>query len=114
MSFHGGKSPVKAGMKDLTDTNIARAGAAKRPQKSFATKWGNRDVTAELSKVSPANPGVGPDASAANPLDPTVQGKRVQSSFATKWGHRDANSKSINGVHSGQAVLDEASHLGKY
>lgn len=114
MSFHGGASPVKAGQKDQTSSNVARDGAAKRPQSSFPTKWGMRDVTAELSSVSPANPGVGPDASSANPLDPTVPGKKVQSSFETKWGHRDANGKSINGVHSGQAVLDEASHLGKY
>jgi hypothetical protein len=114
MSFHGGSSPVKAGMKDQSSSNIARDGAAKRPQGSFATTHGMRDVTAELGKVGPGNPGVGPDASSANPLDPSVQGKKVQSSFDTKWGMRDANGKSINGVHSGQAVLDEASHLGKY
>jgi hypothetical protein len=114
MSYHGGLSPVKPGMKDQTSTNIARDGAAKSPQKGFPTKWGMRDVTAEMGSISPANPGVGPDAAPANPLSPSVQGKKVQTSFATKWGCRDANGKSINGVHSGQAVLDEASNLGKY
>lgn len=113
MAFKGGAAPVKQGMQDRIDSNIARDGAAKSPQKSFPTKWGNRSRIDDMKGISPANPGVGPDASGANPLDPTSPGKKVQSSFETKWGNRDANGKSINGVHSGQAVLDEASRLGK-
>lgn len=112
MAFKGSAAPAHKGMQDQTSSNIARDGAAKRPQSSFPVHSGMKDQTA-YSGAGPGNPGSGPDAASPNPLDPTVKGKKVQSSFPTKWGMRDANGKSINGDHSGSAVLSEASALGK-
>jgi hypothetical protein len=107
----GTAAPAKQGMKDLTNTNIARDGAAKRPQTSFATTHGMRDRTAEMAGVSPANPGVGPDADPANPLSPSPKLKKFPDAPA-KWGMRDANGQSVNG-NLGHAVLAEASNLGR-
>lgn len=97
--------PVKAGMTDRTSSNIARDGAAKRPQTSFATTHGMRDRTAEMSGVSPENPGVGPDGGSANPLAPSAKLKKFGSA-PIKWGMHDQ-------TPNGSAVLGEASRLGK-
>jgi hypothetical protein len=107
----GTAAPAKQGMKDLTNTNIARDGAAKRPQTKFPTTYGMRDRTAEMAGVSPANPGVGPDADPANPLSPSPKLKKFPDAPA-KWGMKDANGQSVNG-NLGHAVLTEASNLGR-
>lgn len=99
------------GMVDQTSSNIARDGAAKRPQTNFPIKSGMKDQTAILSGVSPANPGMGPDASSGNPMDPSPRAKKF-GEVKTKWGMRDPNGQSING-NLGHQVLAEASALGK-
>lgn len=97
------------GMSDQTSSNIARDGAAKRPQTKFATAHGMKDRVAELSGISPANPGVGPDADPANPLSPSPGMKEVHKGGEVKssWGMHDANGKSVNGVL-GKEVLAQA------
>ena len=42
------------GMSDQTSTNIARDGAAKKPQTKFPVKEGMKNQTQALSGVSPA------------------------------------------------------------
>lgn len=99
-------APIHPGMKDLTDTNIARDGAAKRPQTSFPVKWGMRDRTAAMAGISPENPGVGPDASSGNPLDPSPKVKKFSQAPVHK-GMKDQTNMD------GKAVLSEASALGR-
>lgn len=101
------------GHKDQTSSNIARDGAAKHPQTEFAVKRGMTDMTKELSSVGPKNPGVGPDASAANPLDPSPGMKELQTSgFKPSWGMKDGHGRGVDhGI--GKRVLSEAANLGK-
>lgn len=103
------------GMKDQTNSNVARDGSPKRPQTSFPIAIGMKDQVKSLSGISPANPGVGPDAAPANPLSPEPGMKelhRQPGDLKASWGMRDANGNSINGVQ-GKAVLAEATRLGK-
>jgi len=97
------------GMSDQTDSNIARDGAAKRTQTKFPVKEGMKDMT--TYSAGPANPGVGPDASSANPLDPEPKSKK-SGEVKASWGMRDANGQSVNG-ELGKAVLAEAANLGR-
>jgi hypothetical protein len=99
------------GMSDQTNTNIARDGAAKRPQTKFPVKEGMKDMTAAMTGISPGNPGVGPDADPANPLSPEPKSKH-QSEVKASWGMKDANGQSVNG-NLGKAVLAEAANLGR-
>lgn len=94
------------GMSDQTTSNIARDGAAKRPQTSFPVKSGMRDRTAEMTGVSPANAGVGPDAAPGNPLS-SLPGLKKFGQVPTKWGMKDQTPGDAG------AVLREASSLGK-
>lgn len=105
MAFKGSAAPVKAGMKDQTSSNIARDGAAKRPQTKFATHTGMRSRVGEVAGVK--GNGTGPDASSPNPLDPTTPGKTFPKAGA-KWGMRDANGQSVNHAL-GDAILAEGS-----
>lgn len=92
--------PVKKGMKDRTDTNVARDGAAKRPQTSFPAHTGMKDMTS-LSAIGPRNPGVGPDASS-----PDVMGgapKIVQTEYPPAMGMKGSHSH-----EQGRKVLAEA------
>lgn len=92
--------PTKGGMKDQTSSNVARDGAAKRPQTSFATKGGMKDMTS-MSGIGPRNPGVGPDASS-----PDVMGgapKIVQTEFPPAMGMKGSHSH-----EQGRKVLAEA------
>lgn len=100
------------GMVDQTSSNIARDGAAKRTQTKFPLKEGMKDQTEALSGVSPANPGVGPDADPANPLSPEPKSKHQSGDVKASWGMRDANGQSVNG-ELGKAVLAEAARLGR-
>lgn len=100
-----------SGMVDQTSSNIARDGAPKRTQTSFPIKQGMKDQTAALSGVSPANPGVGPDADPSNPLSPSAKLKQFPDA-PVKWGMRDANGQSVNG-NLGKQVLAEAANLGR-
>lgn len=108
-----GVSGNTPGAKDQTSSNIARDGAAKRPQTDFPVKRGMTDMIKELSGVSPKNPGVGPDASSANPLDPSPGMKELQTGgFKASWGMRDGHGKGVD-CNIGRKVLDEAESLGK-
>jgi hypothetical protein len=103
MAFKGGAAPVKPGMKDQTSSNIARDGAAKRPQTSFATKEGMRSRIGSVPGVK--GYGTGPDADPANPIAPMKEGKTFKDAPAA-WGMRDANGQSVN--HDlGRRVLGE-------
>lgn len=106
MAYHSDSNvATKPGMRDRTDSNIARDGAAKRPQTKFAVTHGMRDRTAEMSGVSPENPGAGPDGGAANPLAPSAKLKK----FPQAPVHTGMKDQTGNG----SAVLGEASRLGK-
>lgn len=95
------------GMSDQTSSNIARDGAAKRPQTKFPVKEGMKNQTQILSGVSPANPGVGPEASTSNPLSPEPKSKH-QNAVATSWGMKGKHDPQL-----GSAVLNEAANLGR-
>lgn len=95
------------GMTDQTSSNIARDGAAKRPQTKFPVKEGMKNQTEVLSGVSPANPGVGPDADPANPLSPSPQRKKFDD-VKTSWGMKGKHDPAL-----GSAVLSEAANLGR-
>jgi len=109
MAFKGGAAPVKAGMKDRTSTNIARDGAAKRPQTSFGTTHGMRKRSADIN-TGPAGTS-GPDGGAVpSPLDPRAPGKHFAQA-PIKWGMRDAMGQSVNG--NGPAVINEGRLTGR-
>lgn len=111
MAFHGSAAPAKGGMKDQTSTNIARDGAAKRPQKSFATTYSMRSRIGDVQTGVPSMVGDrAPDASSPNPLDPTSPGKKF-GQVATKWGMKDPMGNSING--NGPKVLSEGALTGR-
>ncbi len=108
----GTSAPIKQGMKDRIDSNIARDGAAKRTQTSFPVKSGMRSRITELSGVSPANPGTGPDASSGNPMDPSPKDKKF-SPAPTKPGMRSRTTGGGVDHALGSAVLKDATSLGK-
>ena len=93
------------GMSDQTNSNIARDGAAKHPQTSFPIKEGMKDQTTITS--GPSSPGIGPDASSPNPLDPSPKLKKF-GEVATKWGMKGEHSPEL-----GRRVLAEAANLGR-
>lgn len=97
-------------MKDQTSSNIARDGAAKKPQTKFPTKDGMRSRIGELYANEPGAKGTGPDASAPNPLDPTNPGKTFAKA-PIKWGMKDPMGSSINDV--GPQILDEGRLTGR-
>lgn len=98
------------GMSDQTSSNIARDGAAKRPQTKFPVKEGMKNQTVALSGVSPANPGVGPDADPSNPLSPEAKQKH-SGPIPVKWGMEKSPTK--HSPELGSAVLKEAANLGR-
>jgi hypothetical protein len=101
---------VHPGMSDQTSTNIARDGAAKRTQSKSPVKEGMKNQTEVLSGVSPANPGVGPDADPANPLSPEAKQKH-SGPIDVKWGMEKSPTKHDPAL--GSAVLKEAANLGR-
>lgn len=96
------------GMKDQTDSNIARSGAAKRPQTSFPTTHGMRSRIGEVAGVK--GDGSGPDASSPNPLDPTTKGKSTPTP-SQAWGME--KSPTTHSPQLGSKVLSEAANLGR-
>jgi hypothetical protein len=114
MAYQGkSNSATKPGMKDQTDSNIARSGAAKRVQTKFPVKDGMKDMT--TMSAGPKNPGSGPDASSPNPLDPEPQAKTLRRQpqvLKSSWGMKGAGGKAID-TDIGPKVLAEASRLGK-
>jgi hypothetical protein len=109
MAFKGGAAPAKAGMKDQTSVNIARDGAAKRPQKSFAIKGGMKSQTGSMDTGPHGS--TGPDGGAVpSPLDPRAPGKKFAPA-AVKWGMKDPMGNAING--NGPSVLSEGALTGR-
>lgn len=103
-----GNVATKQGMTEQTSSNIARDGAAKRPQTSFPIKDGMKDQTS--FSAGPASPGSGPDASSPNPLDPEPRDKILHSqgaSLQAAWGQTDGDGDGLD-LGLGQQVMDEA------
>jgi len=96
------------GMQDQTDSNIARSGAAKKPQTSFPTTHSMRSRIGEVAGVK--GDGSGPDASSPNPLDPTSKGKSTPA-IGVKWGME--KSPTTHSPQLDSAVLKEAANLGR-
>lgn len=104
MAFHSsGNVGTKAGMKDQTSSNIARDGAAKRPQTKFPIKSGMRSRIGSEFSAEPGAKGDGPDASSPNVLAPSARGKTVKPA-PIAWGMKDQTDSTI-----GRRVLDEGS-----
>lgn len=95
-----------------------RSGKAKHTQTSFPIKGGMTDMVkgSVSSFAGPKNPGIGPDASSANPLDPEPKDKRLfhqnPDKFKSSWGMKDANGQGVDGTN-GQRILAEAGRLGR-
>lgn len=109
-----GKGPDPA-MQDQTSTNIARSGAAKKPQTNFPVHGGMTDQQRAMAGVSPANAGSGPVADGPNPMESTVVGKRIEPVTKTSWDMKDAYGKgldtSIGGKVLGEAILSGSAKL---
>lgn len=91
---------IKPGMKDQTDSNIARSGAAKHPQTSFPVKAGMKNQ--QTFQAGRGIAGTGPDASSPNPLAKEAISKGFPPA-PTKWGMKGQVNHAL-----GAAVLDEA------
>ncbi len=116
----------------------ARSGAAKRPLTSFDTKWGMTDQnkpSGVTSAISPIHPGKGPDASAADVLDPETPAERgktlrrqpggvgaqtsngtfvpgkLNSSWGMKGGMGQGVDNDIGGKVLGEAILSGSTKL---
>ena len=118
----------------------ARSGAAKKAQTSFPVKDGMKDQNAPsgvTSSVAPIHPGVGPDASAADVLDPESPAQRgktlreqpgalipgpggsgsqftpgtLKASWGLKGGMGQDVDNNIGGKVLGEAILSGASKL---
>lgn len=93
--------------------NIARDGAAKSPQTSFAPRDTMKDMT-EFS-AGPAVPGSGPDASAANPLEAEARGKLLKKqpgSVGAAWDMTDGDGDGVDPTIGGD-VLKEGKLTGR-
>lgn len=110
--------------------NLARDGAPKKPLTDFDTKWGMKDQnkpSGVTSAIAPIHPGVGPDASAADVMDPetpaqrgkvlrrqpggvgakTSNGDWVPGKLNAAWGMKGGNGQGVDNDMSGR-VLGEA------
>lgn len=122
----GTAGPDNGALVDQTHYD-ARKGAAKKPLTSFETKWGMKDQNSPsgvTSVIAPIHPGVGPDASAADVMDPetpaqrgkvnrrqvsaqTSNGDWVPGKLASSWGMKGGNGQGVDNDMSGK-VLGEA------
>ena len=102
----------------------ARSGAPKHPQTSFPVKDGMKDQNAPsgvMSAISPIHPGAGPDASAADVLDPETPAQRgkalrrqpaeLQAKWGAKGGDGQGVDNNIGGKVLGEAILSGSSKL---
>lgn len=94
-------APIKPGMSDQTDSNIARSGAAKRPQKSFPIKEGMTNQ--QTFQAGRGIAGTGPDASSPDPMAKEAISKGFGPA-PTAWGMKGEVDHAL-----GSAVLSEAS-----
>lgn len=111
-------------MVDLTHYD-ARKGAPKNTQKSFPVKDSMKDQNAPsgvTSAISPIHPGVGPDASAADVMDPESGAERGKSLkrqsgvLQSAWGiagdpQRGSLNPNLAGKVLGQAILSGSTKL---
>jgi hypothetical protein len=103
----------------------ARGGAPKRTQTSFPIKETMKDQT-QMSRVGPGLAGAGaepnpayhfgPDASSANPSDPSTKNPpRIQNSFDSCWGMKGGMGqdveKDLGGKVLGEAILSGSTKL---
>lgn len=107
----------------------ARNGAPKKPQTSFPVKEGMKDQNAPsgvTNSVGPAHPGVGPDASAKDVLDPysaadrgkllkkqpggvgaqTSNGTWVPGKLSASWGMKGGDGQGVDPDMSGKVLGD--------
>ena len=122
------------GAVDQTHYDARGGGVPKHPQTSFAVRDGMKDQNAPsgvTSAISPIHPGVGPDASMADVLDPYTPAQRGRvlrrqpgaregnpggpGTLKSSWDMKDANGKgvdpNIGGKVLGEAILSGASKL---
>ena len=125
----GTAGPDKGAFTEQTHYD-ARKGAAKKPQTDFPVKGGMKDQNAPsgvTSAIAPIHPGVGPDASAADVMDPetpaqrgkvlrrqpggvgalTTNGTYVPGKLNSSWGMKGGNGQGVDNDMSGK-VLGEA------
>ena len=103
----------------------ARKGAPKKVQTDFAVKDGMKDQNAPsgvTSAIGPVHPGAGPDASAADVMDPESPAQRgkvlkrqpapeAKSSWGMKGGMGQDVDTSIGGKVLGEAILSGSTKL---
>ena len=102
----------------------ARKGAPKHAQTSFPVKDGMKDQNAPsgvTSAIAPIHPGAGPDASAADVMDPETpaqRGKTLRRQPAVleaKWGAKGGDGQGVDnnlaGKVLGEAILSGATKL---
>ena len=102
----------------------ARSGAPKHPQTSFPVKDGMKDQNAPsgvTSAIAPIHPAVGPDASAADVMDPETPAQRGKvlrrqpAVLESKWGAKGGDGQGVDnnlaGKVLGEAILSGASKL---
>ncbi len=103
----------------------ARKGAPKKPQTTFAVKDGMKDQNAPsgvTSAISPIHPGVGPDASAADVMDPESSAERGKvalrqpGTMKASWGmdpgpERGTLDSNLAGKVLGNAILSGSTKL---
>lgn len=97
------------GMSDQTNTNIARDGAAKKPQTKFPVHPGMSN-SQNFPGFAPTNAGSGPDAAPGNVMSPEPKQKN-SGPIAVKWGME--KSPTTHQPELGAAVLKEAANLGR-
>lgn len=118
-----GAGPDTGEFKDQTSYD-ARRGAAKKPQTSFPVKEGMKDQNAPsgvTNAIGPIHPGVGPDASSADVMDPespAQRGKvlrRQPSVLTAKYGMKNGDGKGLDpnlaGKVIGEAILSGSTSL---
>jgi len=118
-----GKGPDDGEFKNQTSYD-ARKGAAKKPQTSFPVKDGMKDQNAPsgvTSAIGPIHPGAGPDASAADVMDPETPAQRGKvlrrqpDPLTAKYGMKNGDGKgldpNIGGKVLGEAILSGATSL---
>jgi hypothetical protein len=87
--------------------NIARDGAPKRFQAAFTPRDTMKDMT--MLSAGPANPGAGPDASAANPLEAEARGKLLKKqpgAVGAAWDMTDGDGDGVDPTIGGDVLKE--------